>query len=93
MASATSIRLPPLSKQRMKELIANAKRLGIEPQEYAKRLVEEALAFQREAETLSFAQIMGPVRDASGSVDDAQIIKLVETARPGHRVSRRRAKR
>jgi len=72
----------------MKELVVKAKRLGIEPQEYAKRLVEEALAFQREAETFSFAQIMAPVREASGSVDDTEIIRLVETARSAHRASR-----
>ena len=90
MASATPIRLPPLSKQRMRELVAKARRLGIEPQEYAKRLVEEALAFQREAEALSFAQIMGPVRDASGNVEDAEIIKLVETARAAHHDRRRK---
>jgi predicted DNA-binding protein len=90
MASATSIRLPPLSKQRMAELVKKARRLGVEPREYAKRLVEQALAFQREAETLSFAQIMAPVRDAAGDVEDAEIIKLVETARSAHHGSRRR---
>jgi hypothetical protein len=74
----------------MRELVAKARRLGIEPQEYAKRLVEEALAFQREAESLSFAQIMGPVRDAAGNVEDAEIVKLVETVRSAHYASRRR---
>ena len=74
----------------MRELVAKARRLGIEPQEYAKRLVEEALAFQREAEALSFAQMMADVRDAAGEVDDAEIIELVEKARSAHHASRRR---
>ena len=74
----------------MRELVAKARRLGIEPQEYAKRLVEEALAFQREAEASSFAQIMGPVRDAAGDVNDAEIIELVENARSSHHATRRR---
>lgn len=90
MSATNSIQLPPLSKQRMRELLTKAKRLGIEPQEYAKRLVEEALAFEREAEALSFAQIMEPVRAAAGSIDDAEIIDLVESARPSQHSSRRK---
>jgi hypothetical protein len=34
-----------------------------------------------EAEAKSFAQIMAPVRKAAGTVDEAEIVKLVEKAR------------
>ena len=68
----------------MAELVAKAKRLGIDPGDYAKRLIEDGLALQREAEESSFAQIMRPVREAAGNVDDAQIIELVEKARAQH---------
>jgi hypothetical protein len=90
MASTVAIQLPPLTRQSMLELVAKAKRFGIDPGDYAKRLIEDGLAFQREAEESSFAEIMGPVRDAVGDVDDAEITKLVETARADHHASGRR---
>jgi hypothetical protein len=93
MASAATIQLPPLTRESMSELVARAKRMGIDPGDYAKRLIEHALAFQREAEESSFAQIMGPVREAAGDVDDAEITKLVESARADHHAGGRRKKR
>jgi hypothetical protein len=93
MASTATIQLPPLTKQSMSELVAKAKRMGIDPGDYAKRLIEDGLAFQREAEESSFAEIMDPVREAAGHVDDAQITKLVETARADHHSGARRKKR
>ena len=77
----------------MADLLEKAKRLGIEPAAYAKRLVEEGLALQREAEASTFGQIMGPVREAAGQVDDAEIRQLVEAARPQHHSAGRRKKR
>lgn len=65
----------------MHELVAKAKRMGIDPGDYAKQLIEDGLALQREAEASSFAEIMGPVRDGSGNVKDAEITRLVEVAR------------
>jgi hypothetical protein len=77
----------------MSKLVAKAKHLGIDPGDYAKRLIEDGLALQHEAEESSFAQIMAPVRDAAGSVDDTEITKLVETARSHHYSGGRRKKR
>jgi hypothetical protein len=93
MASAATIKLPPLKKQSMTELVSKARRMGMAPGEYAKRLIEDGLALQREAEESSFGQIMGPVRDAAGDVDDAQVVRLVEAARAEHHSSARRKKR
>ena len=77
----------------MSDLIAKAKRLGIGPGDYAKKLIEEALAFQREAEESSFAEIMRPVREVGGTVNDVEIVKLVEIARTKHHAVGRRKKR
>jgi hypothetical protein len=77
----------------MSELVAKAKRLGIEPGDYARRLIEDGLTLQREAEETPFAEIMGPVRDASRNVGDAEIMKLVEAARADHHKSSRPRKR
>jgi len=93
MASTATIQLPPLTKQSVNELVAKAKRMGIDPGDYAKRLIEDGLAFQREAEQSSFAEIMGPVREQSGNVSDATITKLVERARADHHAGGRRKKR
>ena len=90
MASTAALRLSPLTKQRMTELVAKAKRLGIEPGDYARQLIEDGLAFQCGAENSSFAQIMAPVREAAGSVDDAEILKLVEAGRGRHYAGRRK---
>ena len=49
--------------------------------------LDDGLAFQREAEGSSFAEIMGPVQDASGNVTDSEIRNLVETTRAAHHSS------
>jgi len=48
------------------------------------------LAFQREAEESTFAEMMAPVRDAAGDADDAEVMKLVDTARAAHHAGGRR---
>jgi|HubBroStandDraft_1064217.scaffolds.fasta_scaffold2267424_1 hypothetical protein len=91
--SPTTLQLPALNKQSMAQLIAKAKRLGVPPEDYAKRLVEDGLAFQREAEESTFAEIMAPVRQTAGKVDDAEIVKLVEKARSTRHGSNGRGKK
>jgi hypothetical protein len=79
-----NLQLPPPTRQSMAQLIADAKRMGVPPEDYAKRLIEEGLSIQREAEEKTFRQIMGPIRRAAGKIGDAEILALVERARPGH---------
>ncbi|HEX4124121.1 MAG TPA: hypothetical protein VHY37_05285, partial [Tepidisphaeraceae bacterium] len=81
--SPSSLHLPPLMKRRMAELVAKANRLGMPPEDYAKHIVEDGLALEREAEKTSFAEIMGPVRRAAGVVGEAEIVRLVGGARRG----------
>lgn len=78
----------------MARLAAEAKDRGLTPQRYAKQLILDGLAIQRDAERMSFARLMGPVRKAAGKVDDAEIVALVDKARGGrHRNGSRRGKR
>ena len=92
--SPTTLQLTAIGKQNMAQLVAKAKRMNLPPEDYAKKLIEDGLAFQREAEGLTFAEIMGPVRQAAGKIDDAEIVKLVEKARSTrHGSSGRRGKR
>jgi hypothetical protein len=83
MASGThtTLELPPLTKRSMAQLVARAKRIGMPPADYAKRLIEDGLALQRQAEKMSFQQIMRPVRHAAGRTDETEIVTLVEVAR------------
>ena len=92
--STATLQLPPLARKSTAQLRAGAKRLGIPPEVYAKRLVEDALALEREAEGKTFAQIMAPVRQAAGAVDESEIVTLVERARTEyHRRAATKAKR
>ena len=76
-----SLRLPPLGKRQMAQLVESAKQIGVQPEDYAKQLVEDGLALQREAELMSFPQIVGRVRRANGVVDESEVVQLVEAAR------------
>jgi hypothetical protein len=78
----------------MAQLIARAKNLGVPPEDYAIQLIEDGLALQREAESMTMAEIMQPVRQASGTVEEDEIVTLVEKARiHHHRNTGARAKR
>ena len=83
----------PLRRQKMAQLFAKAKDMGVPPEDYAMQLVEDALALQREAESMTIAQIMAPVRKRSGTVDESEIIKLVDKARAEHHRSAGRSKK
>jgi hypothetical protein len=77
----------------MAQLVKKAREVGVPPEDYAKQLVEDGLALQRQAEHMSFEEIMGPVRQATESVDDAEIVKLVQKARSDYYRKSRRAKK
>jgi hypothetical protein len=79
-----TLQLPPLHRKQMAELKAKAKTLGLTPERYAKKLVEDGLALEREAETKTFAEIMAPVRTAAGPIDEAELLRLVDKARTEH---------
>src|SRR5687768_12425568 len=79
------LRLPPLRRRSMVRLVARARQIGIPPEDYARQLVEDGLDLQRQAESTSFSQIMKPVRQAAGAVDEAELVRLVDRARgPRH---------
>ncbi len=77
----------------MAQLAAIAKSHGVTPADYARQLVEDDLAIQQEAETMTFAQIMGSVRTSAGHIDESEIVTLVDQARQSHRPATRGKKR
>ena len=65
----------------MARLVARVRIEGISPEDYARQLIEDGLALQREAESMTIAQIMAPVRKTSELVDEKKLLELVEKAR------------
>jgi len=77
-------RIPPLRRGKLAQIASRAKRLGVEPGDYTLRLIEVGLEVERDAESQTFAQIMGGIRAASGDVDEHDIVRLVTQARGGN---------
>ena len=86
--TAISLRVRGLGRQKMAALRSKAKRLGMTPEAHLKHLVDEDLALDHRARTTTLAKLLGPVRE----VDEAELDRLVETARTRHleRSSRKR---
>ena len=80
MATATSLRVTGLGKQKMSQIASRAKHLGLTPAEYLRQLVEEDLKLDHIAKTKSFSEILGPGQD----VDEAELDKLVDRAKRRH---------
>ncbi len=83
----TPLQIKGFGKQKMAAVRERAKRLGMTPQRYLKHLVEEDLAVSQRAKSTSFAELLGP----GTPEDEAEIDRLVETARTDHhrRISRK----
>ncbi len=86
MSTITGLQLPRLGKQKMAQIASKAKRLGMTPQRYIRQLIEEDLALDQKAKTMSFAQIMSSGRD----VNEAVLDKVVDEARARHHDNSRR---
>jgi hypothetical protein len=87
------LKLRPLPRKSMAQLVARARNMGVPPEDYARKLVQDGLALQHEAESMSVAQIMAPVRGAAGAVNEREIVRLVAKARSDHHRIAARGKR
>lgn len=76
----TNLVLTRIGRRRLTELAAKAKRLGLTPERYVKRLVAEDLAMDREARSTPFTELFVHRPD----VDDEELDRLVEEARKEH---------
>ena len=72
-----------LGKQKMTALAAKAKRMGLSPARYVKQLVEEDLAIDSAAQSMTLAQIMAPVRKEfrESGMTEEELSTIVEAAR------------
>jgi hypothetical protein len=87
-ATAPTLRLKGLGRQKMAQITRKAKRLGITPEQYLRDLVEQDLALDEKARTTTLAELLGPGRE----VDETELDALVEAARERHyrRIARKR---
>jgi hypothetical protein len=54
--ASNTLQIKSVSRQKMNQLVQNAKRWGMTPEQYVKQLVEDDLAISRRAQTRSFAK-------------------------------------
>lgn len=80
MVSPT-LRIPGLRPRSMAELRDQAKRKGLTPERYVRDLVEEHLAREHAARTMTFDELFAPVRARVKHVDDRELDELVRRAR------------
>jgi hypothetical protein len=75
--NGTLLQVKGLPRQDMTELASKAKRLGMTPERYVRKLVKEDLALDRKARTTTLSELIGPGRD----VDEAEVDAVVRAAR------------
>lgn len=78
--STITPQFPRLGKQTMAKMASKAKSLGLTPERYVQRLIEQDLALDRKASNTTFAHLMGPGRE----VNEAELDRLVDEARTRH---------
>ena len=61
--AATTLKITGLAKKKLRQLAADAKRLGMTSEDLAKQVIEEHLELDREAREKTFAEILAPVRE------------------------------
>jgi aspartate-semialdehyde dehydrogenase len=86
-STTTKLEISGLGKQKMTALAAKAKRLGLSPARYVKQLVEDDLAIETRAQSMSLAQIMAPVRKEfrESGMTDEELDMIVNAARSRRR--------
>ncbi|MDB5353945.1 MAG: hypothetical protein JWN24_398 [Phycisphaerales bacterium] len=82
-STAAKLEIGGLGKQKMMALAAKAKRLRLTPASYVKQLVEEDLAIDSDAQSMTLAQIMAPVRKQfrESAMTDEELDTIVDAAR------------
>jgi DNA polymerase/3'-5' exonuclease PolX len=93
MSRTPLLQVPGLGSKRLAELAEQAKSLGMTPQDYARELIQDALALEREARNLTFEEILGPLRSTAGKVDEDELDRLVDQARTQYHKKLGRKKR
>ncbi|HSU69700.1 MAG TPA: hypothetical protein VLJ39_22635 [Tepidisphaeraceae bacterium] len=84
MPTMPELRVSGLKPRKFAELERRARELGMRPEEYAKQLIEDGLAIQREARSTPLNALLSSFRQEAASVSDAELDALVDHARTRH---------
>ena len=95
MPSASTLRVAGLARKELAALRAQAKAAGMTPDAYARQLLEQGIALEREARATTFDTLLAPVRRRfrESGMSEAELDSLVGAARRRHnrRVPRKKA--
>jgi len=82
--STLTFHLDNLPRTRVNAIKRRAKELGVTQDRYIKKLIEDDLAQERRARTMTFDEIAAPFRKAFDGVSDDELDRLVDAARTHH---------
>jgi hypothetical protein len=83
---ATSLTVLDLPAQQLSALKRKARRMGLTPAMYIKRLIEDDLVLDRKAKTTSLDELAAPFRKALKGMSEHQLDRVVDAARTKHAV-------
>jgi hypothetical protein len=90
LGTSLTVDLNKLPKAKVSAVKREAKRLGMSPNAYVLRVVEESLDLDKEARSSSWETLTAPFRKAFEGLADEEIDALVERARRAKASSKRR---
>jgi hypothetical protein len=70
---STTLKIDGLGKRKFAQFAAMARRLGMTPGDYARELIEDALAMDRAARTSTLDEFLRPVREDLSRIDEAEL--------------------
>jgi hypothetical protein len=84
-AIPSEFHIPGLARPKLAALRKKARKLGLSPEAYVRRLIDDDLELDHLAITRSMTELTTPFREAFKHTSEAEIGSLVEAARKRHR--------
>ena len=82
--TTTKLQTDPLPVRQVFAVKRRARELGVTPQKYLQRLIEDDLAVSAKARSTSLDQLAAPFRQALAGVSEEELDRRVKAARAGH---------
>jgi hypothetical protein len=83
--AATEIRIAKLPRRQASALKRKAKQMGLSTEDYVKQLIEDDLALDEKAKTLSLSELAAPFRKALTGATEEDIVQIVSESRSRRR--------
>jgi hypothetical protein len=85
MAATTQLQTGKLPARRISAVKQRAHELGLTPQQYLQRLIDDDLAVSATARSTSLRDLAAPFREALGNVSERELDRRVKAARASRR--------